>query len=432
MSELQQHLQQLLKQLEMAELLNQQQQPAHAAQSLFQLLALLNQQQDRRLTEADYHFLSDYNRKIREIAERTINQWQLILATDLDFTQLDYRLLWQNMSQLHTLIMGTAEGNLDNVMLTLKSVTNENYTANDFLRLLLAWCPASRLSFDPFSVYSSAAPFVLAHAIALLAAPALPDEQMATHLHNALQLLGNEIPQSPPLDSHQAFSHDSHRAQRMMAYRHLVTNREQINKVLAATAIPDKTTTGQQPALPFYTTDCPGDDSNKTPVLTVPAVHTEQPWRIALTLDGAHLNQDLMATLERLQQAYPVRYVFFSGLYGANLQALHQALANRLNGFEHLGLSHRSQYWQMLSSCHLHGIHSDFDGLLFDDLFKAPINSPLSGLPTIRFGPENDVTNLQDSSEHRQPISCHDTDALFHCLHNQLEQLTQTAGTFTE
>lgn len=120
----------------------------------------------------DFHHGGDLDESA-EICQRASLQWQLLLQSELDFTQLNLSAVLGNLHVLHTLLMGTRKGNLDDFIVAYHLHRNGQYNLDGLLRQLLAWCPNSRAGFTPFAHSQHAPDLVLAQAVACLADLAL-------------------------------------------------------------------------------------------------------------------------------------------------------------------------------------------------------------------------------------------------------------------
>lgn len=127
-----------------------------------------------------------------EVAERASNQWRLVLMSGADLTQLNLLVLIKVMYPLHLMLMGSWQGHMDDVIVTQHNLCGGSYSPERLLRLLLAWCPASRVGIDIFAQYANAQELVLAHALATVGGMALVSEPANTARNRAIDLLNNE------------------------------------------------------------------------------------------------------------------------------------------------------------------------------------------------------------------------------------------------
>jgi hypothetical protein len=124
-----------------------------------------------------------------ELCERATRQWLQILSSDVDLGKLDYSKLLGNMGLLHAVIMGTSQGTLDDFISALHRKTGGKYQVPDFLRILLAWCPNSRLDLDVFAYFKHAPEIVMAHAIACVSGIGLISEKANQQRNQAIDFL---------------------------------------------------------------------------------------------------------------------------------------------------------------------------------------------------------------------------------------------------
>jgi hypothetical protein len=129
-----------------------------------------------------------------EICQRASNQWLCLLYSDLDFTKISFNTLIGNLHILHAVMMGTYQGNLDNYIIALHAKTQGSYQTQDLLRLVLTWCPNSRVSFNPFEYHHVLPELVTAQAVATLGAMA-PVSDVADKARNkAIDFLNSGQP----------------------------------------------------------------------------------------------------------------------------------------------------------------------------------------------------------------------------------------------
>lgn len=177
-----------LQQLEAIDLMILRRHHRDAAVSFLALLdSLAREWATTSFARADHH--GDINYAMSEICERAARQWLQILSSDLDLGKLDYGLLLGNIGVLHAILMGTCQGSLDDFISALHRKTGGRYQTQDFLRILLAWCPGSRSGFDVFAYYNYAPELVLAHALGCVSGIGLISEQANEHRNKAIDFL---------------------------------------------------------------------------------------------------------------------------------------------------------------------------------------------------------------------------------------------------
>ena len=110
--------------------------------------------------------------EVGEVCQRAAGQWQRLLTSDLDLARIPYNLLLPRLDALHALLMGTYQGSLDGFVTALHRRTGGRYQVPDLLRLMLAWCPNSRLDWQPFGLHRVLPQVVTAQAVATLCAMA--------------------------------------------------------------------------------------------------------------------------------------------------------------------------------------------------------------------------------------------------------------------
>lgn len=112
-----------------------------------------------------------------ELCERAARQWYQILSSDLDLTKVDLTPLVSNIGIFHSLIMGSAQGSLDDFISAQHRKVGGRYQTQDFLRILLAWCPTSRSGFDILAFQKQAPELVMAHALGCVSGIGLISEE---------------------------------------------------------------------------------------------------------------------------------------------------------------------------------------------------------------------------------------------------------------
>ena len=127
--------------------------------------------------------------EVGEVCQRASAQWQAILSSEIDLARAPYKLLLPNLDTLHSLLMGTYQGNLDGYMAALHRKTSGNYQLPDLLRLILAWTPNSRLGWNPFAIYKVLPELVAAQAMATVCAVAPVSHLAEQAQKSALMLL---------------------------------------------------------------------------------------------------------------------------------------------------------------------------------------------------------------------------------------------------
>lgn len=146
----------------------------------------------------------DQNRHMFELCERAAKQWHQILSSDLDLTKVDYTPLIANISVLHALLMGSAQGSLDDFITALHRKTGGRYQTQEFIRMVLAWCPASRSGFRIFDYYAQGPELIMAQALGCVGGMGLVSEQADQHRNLAIDfLIAN---QSTPIEKLRAVS----------------------------------------------------------------------------------------------------------------------------------------------------------------------------------------------------------------------------------
>lgn len=145
--------------------------------------------QDKDYGQTDNH--GDPLNTYAEVAERAANQWRQVLLSGADLSQLDLLLLIKVIYQLHLILMGTWQGHMDDVIVAQHQLYGGTYPPERLLRLLLAWCPASRVGIDIFAQYAHAPELVLAHAIATAGGMALVSEPANEARNRAIDLLND-------------------------------------------------------------------------------------------------------------------------------------------------------------------------------------------------------------------------------------------------
>lgn len=159
-----------------------------AAVSFFVMLdALARDWATTSFSRVDHH--GDENYSMFEVCERATRQWLQILSSDVDLGKLDYTMLLGNIGMLHAILMGTSQGTLDDFISALHRKTGGKYQAPDFLRILLAWCPNSRIGFDVFAYFNHAPELVMAHAIGCVSGIGLISEEANRHRNKAIDFL---------------------------------------------------------------------------------------------------------------------------------------------------------------------------------------------------------------------------------------------------
>lgn len=158
------------------------------------VIALLEELGGSKWVVRDYGRADNHGERLNtyaEVAERAGNQWRQVLLSGCDLTRLDLMRLVQNIYQLHLILMGSFQGHMDDVILAQHQTHGENYTPERVLRLLLAWCPASRLGIDIFQQYPNAPELVLAHAMATVGGMALVSEVANAARNRAIELMND-------------------------------------------------------------------------------------------------------------------------------------------------------------------------------------------------------------------------------------------------
>lgn len=159
-----------------------------AAASFFSLLATLSRDWlTVSFSRVDHH--GDENFCMFEVCERATRQWLQILSSDVDLLKFDYTKLLSNIGMLHAVLMGTSQGTLDDFISALHRKTGGNYQTPDFLRILLAWCPNSRIGFDVFAYYKHAPELVMAHAIGCVSGIGLISKEANQYRNKAIDFL---------------------------------------------------------------------------------------------------------------------------------------------------------------------------------------------------------------------------------------------------
>jgi hypothetical protein len=159
-----------------------------AAHAYFQLLdSLAREWATTSFSRSDHH--GDENYAMYEICERATRQWLLILSSDVDLAKLNYTLFIANIGMVHAILMGTSQGTLDDFISALHRKTGGNYQISDFLRIVLAWCPNSRIGFDIFAYYSQAPELIMAHALGCVSGIGLISEESNRHRNKAIDFL---------------------------------------------------------------------------------------------------------------------------------------------------------------------------------------------------------------------------------------------------
>lgn len=131
----------------------------------------------------------DPNISVFELCERAAKQWHQILSSDVDLTKFDYTQLIANVGILHALLIGSAQGSLDDFIVALHKKTGGRYQTQEFIRMLLAWCPASRSGFNVFDYYRQAPELVMAHALGCVSGIGLVSEEADKHRNDAIDFL---------------------------------------------------------------------------------------------------------------------------------------------------------------------------------------------------------------------------------------------------
>ena len=159
-----------------------------AAHAFFQLLDSFSREwATTSFSRPDHH--GDENYSMYEICERAARQWLLILSSDADLAKLNYTLFVANIGMMHAILMGTSQGTLDDFISALHRKTGGNYQISDFLRIVLAWCPNSRIGFDIFAYYSQAPELIMAHALGCVSGIGLISEESNRHRNKAIDFL---------------------------------------------------------------------------------------------------------------------------------------------------------------------------------------------------------------------------------------------------
>lgn len=131
----------------------------------------------------------DPNISVFELCERAAKQWHQILSSDVDLTKFDYTQLIGNIGTLHALLIGSAQGSLDDFIVALHKKTGGRYQTQEFIRMLLAWCPTSRSGFNVFDYYRQAPELVMAHALGCVSGIGLVSEEADKHRNDAIDFL---------------------------------------------------------------------------------------------------------------------------------------------------------------------------------------------------------------------------------------------------
>lgn len=159
-----------------------------AAHAYFQLLDSLGSEWAlTSFSRPDHH--GDENYAMYEICERATRQWLQILSSDADLAKLNYTLFIANIGMMHAILMGTSQGTLDDFISALHRKTGGNYQVPDFLRIVLAWCPNSRIGFDIFAYYTQAPELIMAHALGCVSGIGLISEESNRHRNKAIDFL---------------------------------------------------------------------------------------------------------------------------------------------------------------------------------------------------------------------------------------------------
>ena len=159
-----------------------------AAHAYFQLLDSLGREWAlTSFSRPDHH--GDENYAMYEICERATRQWLQILSSDADLAKLNYTQFIANIGMMHAILMGTSQGTLDDFISALHRKTGGNYQVPDFLRIVLAWCPNSRIGFDIFAYYSQAPELIMAHALGCVSGIGLISEESNRHRNKAIDFL---------------------------------------------------------------------------------------------------------------------------------------------------------------------------------------------------------------------------------------------------
>jgi len=124
-----------------------------------------------------------------EVCERAALQWQQILASNIDVSQLPVSTLALYLSQLHFILAGSKQGNLDGFMRALHARCGGKFQPEQLIRLVLAWCPTSRLGMNIFQFHGVLPDLVVAQAIATISGVALVGAHSRQALDQALALL---------------------------------------------------------------------------------------------------------------------------------------------------------------------------------------------------------------------------------------------------
>ncbi len=177
-----------LQQLEAIDLMLLRRHYRDAAHAYFQLLdSLAREWSLYSFSRPDHH--GDENYAMHEICERASRQWLLILSSDADLAKLNYTLFIANIGTMHAILMGTSQGTLDDFISALHRKTGGNYQVPDFLRIVLAWCPNSRIGFDIFAYYNQAPELIMAHALGCVSGIGLISEESNRHRNKAIDFL---------------------------------------------------------------------------------------------------------------------------------------------------------------------------------------------------------------------------------------------------
>ncbi len=129
-----------------------------------------------------------------DVCQRAAAQWQELLQSSLTLSKQDLGSVMCNMHVLHTILMGTRQGNLDNYIVAFHLKCQGRYDVEGLLHQLLAWCPNSRAGINPFLYYNHAPDLVLSHAVGCLVDLALVSEEANKARQSAIDfLLGTTI-----------------------------------------------------------------------------------------------------------------------------------------------------------------------------------------------------------------------------------------------
>lgn len=159
-----------------------------AAHAFFQMLeSLAGDWSHVSFSRSDHH--GDVNYTMYEVCERAARQWVLILSSGADLSKLNYARFVANIGMIHAILMGTSQGNLDDFISALHRKTGGNYQVSDFLRIVLAWCPNSRIGFDIFAYYNQAPELVMAHALGCVSGIGLISKEANHYRNKAIDFL---------------------------------------------------------------------------------------------------------------------------------------------------------------------------------------------------------------------------------------------------